>query len=408
MRPSPHPRLALVILTALNFFNYIDRSVLFAVQPLVQQEFQRSDRDFGLLTTAFFFCYMIAAPFMGVLADRYPRRTLIAVGAIVWSGATLLTAVTHNFTELLIRHTVVGIGEASFVTIAPAFLADLFGEQKRGKILSIFYVAIPVGTAAGYIIGGYMGHHFGWRAPFYVAAAPGFLLAVSMWFIAEPARGSRDTLPATPERAQVTGLVRNGAFLCATLGMAMLTFALGGISVWMPTFLSRVRHIPLDRANLIFGAMTGINGIVATLIGGYWGDRMLRRDHAAYYRLSGLAMGFGVPLMAVAIYVAGPVMFPAIFLAEFVLFLNNGPLNAAIVNSVSAPIRATAIALNVFIIHLLGDAFSPTLMGWISDRSSLEAAFGTAIAASALSCIILLYGMRYAPRIHMTDKAAGT
>ncbi len=249
------------------------------------------------------------------------------------------------------------------------------------------------------MIGGYMGHRFGWRAPFYVAAAPGFLLAVAMWFIAEPARGAHDTLAATPERTQVTLLARNGAFLCATLGMAMLTFALGGISVWMPTFLSRVRHIPLDRANLIFGAMTGINGIVATLIGGYWVDHMLRRDHAAYYRFSGLAMGAGVPLMALAIYVAGPVMFPAIFLAEFVLFLNNGPLNAAIVNSVSAPIRATAIALNVFIIHLLGDAFSPTLMGWISDRSSLEAAFGTAIAACALSCIILLYGMRYAPRI---------
>src|SRR5258706_5204828 len=124
MRPSPHPRLALVILTALNFFNYIDRSVLFAVQPLVQQEFHRSDRDFGLLTTAFFFCYMIAAPFMGILADRYPRRIIIAIGALVWSGATLLTAVTYNFETLLIRHTIVGIGEASLVIIAPAFPAE--------------------------------------------------------------------------------------------------------------------------------------------------------------------------------------------------------------------------------------------------------------------------------------------
>jgi MFS family permease len=408
MRPSPHPRLALLILTALNFFNYIDRSVLFAVQPLVQQEFHRSDRDFGLLTTAFFFCYMIAAPFMGILADRYPRRIIIALGALVWSGATLLTAVTYNFETLLIRHTIVGIGEASFVIIAPAFLADLFNEQKRGRILSIFYIAIPVGTAVGYIVGGYMGHHYGWRAPFYVGAIPGFVLALSMMFVAEPKRGSRDTLEATPERTHLTGLARNGAFLTATLGMAMLTFALGGISVWMPTFLSRVRHIPLADANLTFGLITGFNGVVATLIGGWLGDRMLRRNQGGYYLLSGAAMGIAIPAMAVAIYLPGRLMFPAMFIGEFVLFLNNGPLNAAIVNSVSAPIRASALAVNLFVIHLLGDAFSPTLMGYISDRSSLQAAFGTALVASGLSCAILLYGARFAPRLQLDAASNNT
>ena len=403
MRPSPHPRLALVILTALNFFNYIDRSVLFAVQPLVQQEFHRSDRDFGLLTTAFFFCYMVAAPFMGMLADRYPRRLIVLIGALIWSGATLMTAITYDFETLLIRHTIVGIGEASFVIIAPAFLADLFSEDRRGKILSIFYIAIPVGTAAGYVIGGYMGHHYGWRTPFYIGAIPGFVLALCMLFVAEPRRGSRDTLEATPERTHVLGLARNGAFLCATLGMAMLTFALGGISVWMPTFLSRVRHIPLDQANLIFGLITGFNGIVATLIGGWLGDRLLRRNKGGYYLLSGAAMGLAIPAMAVAIYLPGPLMFPAIFVGEFVLFLNNGPLNAAIVNAVAAPIRSTALAVNLFIIHLLGDAFSPTLMGYISDRSSLQAAFGTALLASGLSCAILLYGARFAPRLRLAE-----
>ncbi len=408
MSPRTQARAALALLTALNFFNYIDRSVLFAVQPLVQQEFHRSDRDFGLLTTAFFFCYMVAAPFVGWFADRYPRRNIIMMGGLVWSGATLLTAVTHNFTELLVRHVIVGIGEASFVTIAPAFLADLFGEDRRGKILSIFYIAIPTGTAAGYVIGGYLGHHYGWRTPFYVGAAPGFLLALAIMLIPEPKRGSQDTLAVTPERSSVLGLARNPAFLCATLGMAMLTFALGGISVWMPTFLSRVRHLPLDRANLIFGAITGINGVVATLIGGWLGDRLLRRYFGAYYVLSGLSMGLAIPTMALAIYVAGPVMFPAIFLTEFVLFLNNGPLNAAIVNSVAAPIRATAIAVNLFIIHLLGDAFSPTLMGWISDRSSLEVAFGTAILASALSSGILLFGARFAPRLDVAALRAKT
>src|SRR6266542_5588187 len=156
------PTTALIVLTALNFVNYIDRSVLFAVQPMVQAEFHRSDAEFGFLTSAFFFCYMITAPFVGVLADRYPRKNIMIIGALVWSGATLLTAVTHDFTTLLIRHTIVGIGEATFVTIAPAFLSDMFPEHRRGRILSIFYLAIPVGTAMGYLLGGFLGHHFGW------------------------------------------------------------------------------------------------------------------------------------------------------------------------------------------------------------------------------------------------------
>lgn len=396
---SSQPRLALLLLTALNLVNYIDRSVLFAVQPLIQKEFHESDRAFGVLSSAFMLCYFLAAPLLGWLADRYPRRILIAAGAMVWSGATLLTAVTHNFTELFVRHTIVGIGEASFATIAPAFLADLFGEDRRGKILAAFNIALPFGVALGYVIGGYMGPRWGWRAPFYVAAAPGFLIGLATLLLAEPPRGQKDTLQATPERAHVAGLARNGAFLSASLGLAMMTFALGGLQVWMPTFLSRVRGVPLDTANGIFGGIVGFNGIVATLLGGWLGDRLLRRDDAAYYRVSAWTMGLAIVPMAVAIYRPGALMFPAIFVATFILFLNNGPLNAAIVNSVAAPIRATAMAVNIFIIHLLGDAFSPGIMGWISDRSNLQAAFGLALLACAASSAILFFGARFAPKL---------
>ena len=149
-----HPRTALILLTALNLLNYVDRSVLFAVQPLVQSEFSLSNTQVGYLTSAFLLFYMVAAPFVGPLADRYSRKKIIVGGAIFWSGLTLLTAVTHTYTELLIRHTLVGIGEATFVTIAPTFVADLFPEEKRGRILGVFYLAIPVGTAAGYLLGG--------------------------------------------------------------------------------------------------------------------------------------------------------------------------------------------------------------------------------------------------------------
>ncbi|MBZ5511617.1 MAG: MFS transporter [Acidobacteriia bacterium] len=402
-RPHQHPVAALTILTGLNFFNYVDRSVLFAVQPLVQQEFHRTDAEFGLLTSAFFFCYMFTAPFIGALADRRPRRGIMIAGALIWSAATLLTALTYDFRTLLIRHTIVGIGEATFATIAPSFLADLFPEGKRGRVLGVFYLCIGLGTAVGYIVGGSVGHVHGWRAPFYVAAVPGFLFAALLAFIPEPARGMQDTLPETRERGTVRGLIRNGAFWTATLGIAMWTFGVGALQVWMPTFLSRIRHEPLEKANLIFGGMTAFNAVFATLLGGWIGDRLLRKNRGAYYLVSSTTMLIAMPAMIVAITSRGPLMYPSMFLTEFLLFLNMAPLNAAIVNSVGAHIRATAIAVNLFTIHLLGDAFSPTLVGYISDRSSLQTGFLAAVAAVGIASAILYYGKRFAPAIKIDE-----
>ncbi len=410
-RQAGWARTALILLTALNFANYIDRSVLFAVQPMIQSEFpggeiklfwwtwhaSGTDAKFGVLTSAFFFCYMVTAPFIGVLADRVNRRTIMVVGAMIWSAATLLTAVTHDFETLLIRHTIVGIGEATFVTIAPAFLADMFPETKRGRILSIFYLAIPVGTAMGYLLGGFLGHHYGWRSPFLIGALPGFLLAAALMLVPEPTRGASDHLGATFERSTLAGLTRNGAFWTCSLGMAMMTFAVGGMQVWMPTFLARVRHVPLDTANLIFGGLTLVSGILATLLGGWLGDRYLSRHKGSYYLVSGIGMTIAMPLILCAVYFTGWPMYPAIFLGEFFLLLNTAPLNAALVNSVSASIRATAVAVNLFTIHLLGDAFSPTLMGYISDKTNLQISFLAASLAVTLSAAILFFGMRFAP-----------
>lgn len=405
MQSRLYPRAALAILTALNFFNYIDRSVLFAVQPLVQKEFHRSNAEFGFLTTAFFLVYMITAPVFGVLADRFQRKRLIIGGALVWSAATLLTAVTFNFKELLVRHALVGIGEASFVAIAPAFLSDLFPEQRRGRVLALFYMAIPVGTALGYVIGGILGPRYGWRAPFYVGAVPGFLLALAMFAIPEPVRGQADALRETSERGTLFGLARNGAFWTATLGMAAMTFALGGLSVWMPTFLSRARGFSLQSGNELVGIVTLIDGVCATLFGGWLGDFMLRRTAGAYYLVSAISLLIGIPAMLVALYSTGPSLVPGIFVAEFLLLMNTGPLNAAVVNSVGAHIRATAIAINLFVIHLLGDALSPWVIGYIADRKPLPTALATTVFAVAISAAILFYGMHFAPRLQPADAS---
>jgi MFS transporter, Spinster family, sphingosine-1-phosphate transporter len=400
-----YPRTTLILLTALNLLNYIDRSVLFGVQELIKREFPRSDAAYGLLNSIFFIFYMIVAPFMGPLSERFSRKAVIIVGALIWSGATLMTAITHNFDELLIRHTLVGVGEASFVTLSPTLVADLFPENKRGRVMGVFYLAIPVGTALGYILGGYLGQLYGWRAPFYVGAAPGVLLAFLLFFLPEPPLGQFDVAERTPERETLKGLSRNPAFLTATFGMAMMVFALGGLSAWMPTFLIRVHGFSFLKAGLVFGLSTAFTGLTASISGGWISDALLRRTPAAHYLISAVSLGLGIPAMLIAIYTDGTTMIAGIVIAEFLLLINTGPLNAAVINSVGPHMRAMALAINIFIFHLLGDVPSSFLIGYMSDRYSLRSAFIAPVAAVAVSCVILFYGMRFAPPVHFDTKA---
>lgn len=405
-----HPRTALIVLTALNLLNYADRNVLYAVQPLVQDEFHLTKLQIGYLSSVFLGFYVLAAPFVGPLADRYSRKLIIVFGAFFWSGLTLLTAVTHTYGELLVRHTLVGIGEATFVTIAPTFVVDLFSEDKRARILGVFYLAIPVGSAAGYLVGGYLAPIYGWRFPFYIAAAPGFLLAVAILFLKEPERGQFDSLKATPERRTVFGLLHNRAFLTATLGMAAMTFSLGGIQVWMPQFLFSERHYSLEKANLMFGIIVVVDGILASLAGGFLGDYLLKRTKSAYYLVSAVSMALGIPFMILALFSSGRLMVPAIGVAAFFLLLNTSPLNAAVINSVDAHIRATAISVNILVIHCLGDVLSPSMMGAVADRRSLQAAFILPVIAMGISSAILFFGMKYAPAVRLgrASTEAGT
>jgi predicted MFS family arabinose efflux permease len=408
MPPKAHPYAMLAVLTGLNILNYIDRSVLWAVQPLIKEEFGVSHAQIGLLTTTFLWAYMCAAPFIGYLGDRFPRRFIVGIGIFIWSGFTFLTAITHSFQMLMWRHIIVGIGEASYASIAPTLVADLFPIERRGRVLAIFSAGLPFGVAAGYVLGGALGQHWGWRAPFMVAGVPGFVLAVIVMLLPEPARGRTETADAAPARSTVLGLARNGAFLCATLGLAMYTFAMGGLQAWMPTFLASVRGMSLIAANTVFGAITCFNGIVATLLGGRIGDRLVLRHPGGYYMFSGVVMFISIPLMIMAIYLTGKPMFPAITVAEFFLLLNTGPVNAALVNSVNANVRATALAVNILVIHLLGDAFSPWLMGVIADRTSLPTGFWAAFVAAALSGTLFMYGARFAPRLKAAAIETGS
>jgi MFS transporter, Spinster family, sphingosine-1-phosphate transporter len=387
-----------LLLLALNLLNYIDRYILSGEVSPIQHEFHATDQQMGALGTAFFFVYMFAAPATGWLGDRFRRKPLIIAGATLWSLATLAALWVHSYATLYARQALVGIGEATFGIFAPAVLADFYPERERNRVLSIFYIAIPVGAALGYLAGGQMGSLWGWRTPFFVCALPGFVVAaLYAWLGREPERGSTDSAQATLSRTTVAGLFRNPAFLTATFGLATLTFAMGGISWWMPEFLRRVAGLSMGKASLTVGAATVIDGIVGTLTGGWIAQMWLRTNHRALYLVSAWSVALTLPCGVLLFFGPHAWAVPALFAAEFFLFLNTGPLNTAIVNSVNGPVRATAISVNLFCIHAFGDTFSPQIIGAISDRSNLSLGLGATLVFLVISCGILLLGARFAP-----------
>jgi MFS family permease len=392
--------ITLGLLIALNLLNYIDRYILPGEVTLVQREYGWNDQQMGWLTTALFITYMLVAPLTGWLGDRFARKPLIIGGALLWSVATLATAWVHNYETLFFRHALVGVGEATFGIFAPAVLADFYPERDRNRILSIFYLAIPVGAALGYTAGGELGSLWGWRAPFFICAIPGLAIAVLYgWLGREPQRGASDHVRATAGRSTVLGLFVNPAFLTATFGLAMLTFAMGGISAWVPKYLETFAGLSTGRAGVTVGAITVVDGIAGTVVGGWLAQRWLRTNYRALYLLSFWSVALTLPCGVVVFFGPQGWAIPALLVTEFFLFLNTGPLNAAIVNSVSAPVRATAISLNLFCIHFFGDTFSPAIIGAISDKTNLRMGLGATLIFLVISAAILWFGSRFAPRL---------
>jgi MFS family permease len=312
--------------------------------------------------------YTIAAPLFGAWGDRGSRTRPIAIGVLLWSLATVLSGLAQSYGQLFAARALVGIGEAAYVAIAPALLADCFALSARGRVYSVLNMAIPVGAALGYVLGGLIGHHVGWRAAFLVCGAPGALLAVAALWLPDPPRGVHDVqeapasgpqgvAPAAGPLAVYLSLLRRRPYMLIVLGYAAYTFALGGLGFWMPVFLERVHHVPPDEATTGFGAIVVVTGLVGTLTGGWLGDHCVRRARQGYLWVAGVAMP--------AVYYA------AIVVAELLLFMSTGPINAAIANIVSPFERASAIALSMFVIHLLGDIPSPPLIGHLSDTGSL-------------------------------------
>jgi MFS transporter, Spinster family, sphingosine-1-phosphate transporter len=393
--------MALVLLTAMNFVNYIDRYILPAVQEQVKGEFHISDTQIGHLTLWFMVAYMATSPLTGWLGDKFPRKWMIVICGLLISACNFFTADVNSYDSLNLRHAALGIGEAAFGIFAPAMLADFYAEDRRNGVMTVFNVAIPVGAALGFLAGGVIGHHYGWRHAFVVSAVPGALIAILIAvFLKEPVRGKSEAGAAKVEKGTILSLATNKAYLCSIFGYAAVTFSLGGISSWMASFLQRMNGYTEEKAAGVMGPVIVVAGLGGTVCGGLLAQWWSKRTEKALYHVPALSAVLAVPPALLCFFGPASLTIPALSVAVFLIFLGTGPVNAATLNAVRPEIRSAAMAGQLLIIHLFGDTSSPTIIGMISDRSNLRFGLAATLVTMVIAGVIFFVGARFAPKLH--------
>lgn len=472
----PGARKVLFLLLAINLFNYIDRQILSATLSRIKGALFSYDDPLlnfklGSLTSFFLITYMVMAPVFSRKGDRWNRWWIIGMAVIVWSLASGMSGLAIGYVMLLISRCFVGVGEAAYGPIAPAMLSEYYPVQRRGLIMSIFYMAIPIGSALGFVLGGVIGGLLGWRWAFGVVVFPGVILGLICFMMKDTTRKS----PADSGSSSVSWksiikeLWETKSWRACSLGMTCSTFFLGGVAAFAPLYiferesrflLSAQRHqqlvlqtqkqqeekaderneaflnllnrmesvlseeeisfeeyqrridslqlstrernefgdrllddflvegsLRLDRINLYFGGILVISGLFATMSGGWLGDYLRGRIKGAYFHVCGWSALISFPAFLGMLFTPFPAAWLLLFLAIFGLFFNTGPANTILANTSRRAIRANAFALNILIIHALGDAISPMIIGGIADVSSMQTAM------IVVSGMILLTGM---------------
>lgn len=378
MNSDAYAKRILTLIFCLSLFNYIDRQVLYAVFPLIKADLHLSDAQLGLLASSFMVVYMCFAPFVGYFGDRVKRPLIIGASAIFWSISTLFSGLARGYGQLLLTRSAVGVGEAGYGTVSPSFLAEWFPAERRARVLAMYALAIPAGSAIGYLLGGTLGQHFGWRNAFYIVAVPGMLMGAAALFLNEtPEKLKRsEHIPFSGYKA----LFANRTYMLVCLSQSIGTFAVGGLAAWMPSYFVREFGVSVAKAGFLFGAVTVAAGLLGNFAGGWAADWLHKRTRRAYFVVGYLSFFLSIPFGVSAVLTSDlNVSLAMIFFAEFFIFAYSGPYHAAIVETVPVTMRSMAFAVDIFIIHALGDAVSPFLLGVLSDSAGLPFAMFAAM-----------------------------
>lgn len=400
------PSVIVALLTGLNLLNYLDRQLVGAVAPKIKADLGLDDDQLGYVGSAFLIGYLLTSPIFGRLGDRMARKILITIGVAVWCGATAGSGLTSTLAGLLAMRVFVGVGEASYASLSPTIIDDITPADKKGRTLAVFYAAIPIGSALGYVFGGLLEKHFGWRHAFFLAGGPGILLALTCLLIAEPPRTQKEHGEGSIKEA-LGALVGSSRYLWATAGFVAQTFALGGFAFWAPSFLVRKFHMEGDAANFYLGVILVVTGFVGTFVGGAWADKRPGKDRTqAGLWVCALTTTVAVPFAFWSVYAGSPLSFyVSLGVAELGIFASTSPINGAFLGTVPAGVRATAMAFSIFIGHLLGDLISVPLVGKISTLTGdLSTGMLLLPIAMTLNALAWWVGTRRAPHPEITAQ----
>lgn len=400
---SSAARNALALLLGINLFNYIDRQLLAALEPDIRATFfpatdLNAMTKTGWLGSAFLITYMLVAPMLGFLADRFSRWIIIGSAVILWSLASGGSGLATTFTMLMATRIFVGIGEGGYGPAAPTILADHFPLANRGRILAIFCAAIPVGSALGYVLGGFTTAHLpSWRWAFYLVTAPGLLLGLLCFWQHDPRISGEHLVRKTKVRLRdYLELLRTKSYVINCLAQTTTTFVVGGLGFWVPAYL-RYRQQSPSGGMAIFGGITVVAGLVSTLVGGIVADKLRTRLPGSYFLVSGIGMLIACPIFIVSLYVPFPSAWVPMFIAIFFLFLNTGPSNTALANVSLPGVRASAFAFNILIIHLFGDVPAFPAIGYVGGHTNMHVAFLFVSGIMLVAGVIWLIGAKYLP-----------
>ncbi len=366
------PLFALAVLFSMNLLNYVDRYVFFSAGPRITKELDFDDAEFGALSVSFMVVYTLVSPIVGWLGDRYNRKRLLAFGVGLWSIATVGTAFGRGFYDMFAWRALLGVGEASYGIIAPALLSDLFSPKRRGRVMGVYYLALPLGGALGYLIGGHFAEHGDWRHAFWVVGLPGLAAACAGLMISDPGRGASEGgaqlgKADRPGLRDYLAILKTPSFLYNTAGQAAVTFAIGAYAVWGPMFYNRVRGMGLADAGQQIGKLSAVAGLLGIGLGTLAADALRKLTKRAYLVWPTFAVAVAVPCGTLALLEPDRSRSLAyLFVASVMMASVLGPCNAVTANVVAANRRAAGFALSIFLVHLFGDISSPVLIGKIS------------------------------------------
>lgn len=434
------------VLFLIHLLDYTDRWALSGVLTKLQADLRLSDTQAGGLNIPFLLTFSLISPVVGWLGDRAKRTWLLFAGVGIWSLATVGTGLVANYPQLCVARALLGIGEATYGVLAPTILTDLFRRNSRSRVLSAFYLAMPIGYALGVAGGGHIAGHShdwfagtalapwaGWRMAFFLVGLPGLIAAFAILLLPEPIRGaSEDVDPKRlmaaerrrPTAADYVDLSVNSSYTYCVFGMATFTFAFGGLAVWLPAYLERVKGFDHDGATLAVGLCGLGAAVVGMSLGGWLADTLGKKNPRALFLVPGIAMLLAIPFVLLAIFAGSRnLTIAAMFLAMMFMLMNTGPCNAVISNVVAPNMRALAYSVSIFMVHMLGDLWSPALMGMVADNtadpdtmatfvgrgltaigavpvggSNLTAGMLVVVPAIAIGGLVLLAGARHLPR----------